>query len=243
MRMTNNKGVNVVLNFLTGDLLDQSWRCIADRGVMLELGKKDILDRGTLSMEPFGRNASYRALDMSHPSITPTIIAELLTRMFTMIAAGHIKPILPVKVFSFNAIPDALRYMRGGSHIGKIVISDGATKCIEVSTRSSPRALKFRTDLSYLIVGGLKGLCGSLAVYLARKGAKYLTVLSRSGYEDEKSQAVLQDLDALGVQTDLFKGDVSKLEDVQRMFRQSKKPIVGIIQGAMVLRVSTLFIN
>jgi hypothetical protein len=32
---------------------------------MVEIGKKDILDRNNLSMEPFGRNASFRALDIT----------------------------------------------------------------------------------------------------------------------------------------------------------------------------------
>jgi NAD(P)-dependent dehydrogenase (short-subunit alcohol dehydrogenase family) len=92
--------------------------------------------------------------------------------------------------------------------------------------------------VSYLIVGGLKGLCGSLAIYLAKHGAKHLVVISRSGHADEKSQGVLKNINALGCQVDLAKGDVSVLEDVQRAFKQSTVPIGGIIQGAMVLRVN-----
>ena len=76
MKATDGKGVDIILNSLTGDLLDESWRCIADGGVMVELGKKDILDRGTLSMEPFGRNASFRAIDMSHRSMSDAINAR-----------------------------------------------------------------------------------------------------------------------------------------------------------------------
>ena len=237
MKATNGKGVDVILNFLTGNLLDESWRCIADRGIMLEIGKRDIIDRGHLSMEPFARNASYRALDMSHSSITPAIVAGLISRMFALIAEGAIKPISPVKVFSFNEIPDALRYMRAGTHIGKVVISDGLERDTKVPTRSSPLKLELRSDASYLIVGGLKGLCGSLAVYLAQHGAKELVILSRSGYEDEKSQAVLADLDALSTQVELVKGDVSSFDDVLALFQKPKNPIRGIIQGAMVLRV------
>ena len=40
MRATNGYGVDVILNSLTGDLLDESWRCIANGGTMVELGKK-----------------------------------------------------------------------------------------------------------------------------------------------------------------------------------------------------------
>ncbi len=237
MRATKGKGVEVILNSLAGVLLDETWRCVADGGIMVEIGKKDILDRNSLSMEPFNRNACYRALDMAHKSITPPVFARLLSRMFQLILEGHIKPIYPMKIFSFSKIADAFRYMRGGSHIGKIVISDGPERNVRVPIRPAYRILSLRKDISYLIVGGLKGLCGSLAIYLARCGARHLTVLSRSGYHDKKSQGVLRHLDALGAKVDLTIGDVSKINHVQSLFQQSTKPIGGVIHGAMVLRV------
>lgn len=76
MRATDGYGVDVILNSLTGDLLDESWRCIANGGTMVELGKKDMLDRNYLSMEPFGRNASFRCFDMSHKHVSDALIAR-----------------------------------------------------------------------------------------------------------------------------------------------------------------------
>lgn len=144
MKITNNRGVNVILHSLVGDLLDESWRCTADRGIMLEIGKKDMLDRNTLSMEPFSRNASYCALDMSHPSIKSDrpLIARLMSRIFKLHAEGHIAPISPVKVYPFEEITEEFRYMRGASHIGKIVISNYPSSDVSVlylsaSTRPS----------------------------------------------------------------------------------------------------------
>ena len=76
MKITNNEGIDVILNSLIGDLLDESWRIIADGGTMVEIGKKDIIDRNSLSMEPFGRNASFRALDFSYRQISDALIAK-----------------------------------------------------------------------------------------------------------------------------------------------------------------------
>lgn len=45
--------------------------------------------------------------------------------MMTLLFAGHIKPIGPMKTFPFTDIPGAFRYMRGGTHVGKIVITNG----------------------------------------------------------------------------------------------------------------------
>lgn len=154
-----------------------------------------------------------------------------------LIAQGHLRPIAPTKTFSFRDVPSAFRYMRGANHIGKIVISDGPEAAVSVPARLAPSALRLRPDVAYLVVGGLKDLCGTVALQLARHGAKHLVVLSRSGYGDDRSRAVLQDVRANGCAVTLVQGDVSKEEAVRRCFEEAPLPMGGIIQGAMVLRV------
>lgn len=163
---------------------------------------------------------------------------RILALLFGLIAEGHVKPIAPTTAFSFDDIPAAFRVLRGGKHIGKLVVTNGPHAHVEVAVRPSARALgnSLRPDVSYLIVGGLKGLCGSLAVHLAKHGAKYIAVLSRSGHSDDKSQGAAKNVRALGAHIDLLQGDVSKAEDVRRIFQETTAPIGGIIQGAMVLR-------
>lgn len=149
MAATTGKGVNIILNSLTGELLDESWRCISDGGTMIEIGKKDILARNNLSMEPFNRNASFHGVDMSHEQITEEILdrcvirfhgtkeslanpSRVLSEMMKLIKDGHVKPIFPVTVFPFEDIVSALRYIRAGNHIGKVVISNGSSNSTEV---------------------------------------------------------------------------------------------------------------
>lgn len=92
---------------------------------------------------------------------------------------------------------------------------------------------------SYLIVGGLRGVCGSLALHMAKTGgARHLAVMCRSGYDDDRSREVIRNLEALGCSVDMLIGDVAVLEDVRRCFADMTVPVAGIIQGAMVLRVS-----
>ena len=240
LEATNDEGVDVIINSLTGDLLEESWRCIREGGTMVELGKKDMLDRNYLPMEQFGRNASYRCFDMAHVNVSDALIAQLLKQLMPLVEARHLKPIQPITTFPFHDIGAAYRYMRGANHLGKIVISNGSEKEQKVSARPAPHVLKLRDDVSYLIVGGLKGLCGSLAVRLAQFGAKRLVVMSRSGYDDKLSQATIEHVRAEGCEIDLVKGDVSVINDVRRAFREATLPVGGVIQGAMVLRVSAL---
>ncbi|KAF4334740.1 polyketide synthase [Fusarium beomiforme] len=235
MRVTNGYGVDVILNSLVGDLLDESWRCIAAGGTMVELGKRDMLDRKTLSMEPFGRNASYRCFDMSHEIVSDEMINRLLKQLFALLEGGHVRPVTPITVFPWEDIPGAMRYMRSANHLGKIVISSGE-KPVNVPVRPARSQLTLRGDVAHLLVGGLKGLCGSLAVHLASLGAKHLVVMARGGYTDAVSQRIIADLHAMGCHLTLAQGDVSIKEDVRRAVKQASRPIGGVIQGAMVLR-------
>lgn len=60
---------------------------------------------------------------------------RLLEQILQMIRLAQIKPIEPLAVFGFNDIPGAVRYMRAGQHIGKVVISDlGSPSKVEVRT-------------------------------------------------------------------------------------------------------------
>lgn len=59
-------------------------------------------------------------------SSLPTRRIDSWVRYFDLIAQKHIKPIVPMKILPFEDIPVAFRYMKGGSHIGKIVISNGS---------------------------------------------------------------------------------------------------------------------
>lgn len=86
-------------------------------------------------------------------------------------------------------------------------------------------------------MGGLKGVCGSLAIHLASQGAKHIAVMSRSGYLDATSQRVSQNIISLGCSLDLVRGDVTSVEDVRRCFNEVPFPIGGIVQGAAVFRV------
>jgi hypothetical protein len=240
MVATNGKGVDIVLNSLSGDLLAESWRCLADNGTLLEIGKKDIADKRSLPMESFNRNCTYRAIDIGQPSLyfDFDLIARTMLTILRLLEAKHIRPIELQKLFSFGEVSQAMKYMRKGTHIGKVVVSDSGED-IEVPVELAPRTFRLEQDSAYLLVGGLKGICGSLAVLLAQHGATELIVMSRSGADDDASREVLRNIAALGASMIVVKGDVTIADDVTKLFQQAQNPIRGIIQGAMVLRVST----
>ncbi|KAL9121206.1 MAG: hypothetical protein Q9187_002242 [Circinaria calcarea] len=237
LRATNNRGIDVIINSLTGEMLDKSWRVCAHGGTLVEIGKKDIIDRNMLSMEPFDRNCSFRAMDFSYTKdISDSLITRLLDQIFDLVDAGHIKPIHPVTIFGFDDIPSALAYIRSGRHIGKVVISNRDKTDVQIPIRPAMRKLALRSDASYLIVGGLKGLCGNLAIHMAQHGARRIIVCSRSGISDEASKKTVMNCLAYGCEIVEGRGDVADIEFMRRVFKGASPRITGVIQGAMILR-------
>lgn len=64
MRETQNVGVDLVLNSLSGELLHATWKCVAPFGKLIEIGKRDLLGSGKLDMSVFLANRSYCCVDL-----------------------------------------------------------------------------------------------------------------------------------------------------------------------------------
>ena len=64
MKVTDNRGADIVLNSLAGQLLQASWACVAEFGTMIEIGKRDFRRRAKLSLEAFEQNRTFVGLDL-----------------------------------------------------------------------------------------------------------------------------------------------------------------------------------
>lgn len=118
-----DRGVDVILNSLSGDFLVESWQCIAPFGRFLELGKKDILANGNLPMLPFSRNASFHAIDLNEArKYQPRILQQLRTDITALLSDGRISPPQPVHVYGVGETEQAFRYLQSGKNTGKTVV-------------------------------------------------------------------------------------------------------------------------
>lgn len=65
MQATDGRGVDMVLNSLSGELLHASWQCVAKYGKMMEIGKRDLIGRGQLTLDPFEGNRTFHGIDLA----------------------------------------------------------------------------------------------------------------------------------------------------------------------------------
>ncbi|KAM0256221.1 hypothetical protein ACHAQJ_005092 [Trichoderma viride] len=236
MVATNGQGADLVLNSLSGELLHTSWKCVAPFGKMLEIGKRDFIGRGQLGMEIFESNRSFHGIDMSQMAVErPDMCKRILQQFNKYYEQGAIKPISPMKHFEATNIVEAFRYMQKGQHIGKIVVSmpENASK---LQVAAKPHTAKFKSDRTYLLVGGLGGLGKSVSNWMVQNGARHIMYLSRSAGDSEKDKRFIKEIEKQGCAVQAVKGSVASLQDVYRAVKQAAKPIAGVFLMTMVLR-------
>ncbi|KAH0598385.1 Polyketide synthase [Metarhizium humberi] len=232
MGITDGRGVDLVLNSLAGDLLQASWCCVAKQGKMLEIGKRDILEHGRLAMDMFQGNRTYCGIDLS--AMDEEQVTELINQCFDLRYKQHLKPIEPVQTFGPDQISEALKLMKKGHHMGKLVIAipENGSK---IPAKVSDKSKLFSDKPTYLLVGGLGGLGREVARWMIEKGAKSLCFLSPSAGSNQHA-AFIKELESQGCRITAIAGDVSEMQDVERAISTSPSPIGGVMQISMVLR-------
>ncbi|PLB54037.1 polyketide synthase [Aspergillus steynii IBT 23096] len=241
MTKTNGRGVDLVLNSLSGELLHASWQCVARSGKMLELGKRDFMGHGKLDMDLFSENRSFIGVDLLQVlDDSPSLLHQMAEEMMAYLVSGRIQPIRPIHTYDAESVIKGFRYMQSGQNMGKIVIrmpDDPSTLPVTQLHEMTPY---FTDASSYLLVGGLGGLGRAVALWMVEKGARHLIFLSRSDTSSPKRQAFVQDLISQGCSVTAVTGNVANMGDVQRAIAAARKPIAGVVQMSMVLKDQSL---
>ncbi len=133
MIMTNQKGVDVVLNSTAGEILRQSWQCLAPFGRFIEIGKRDLLQNSTLQMGKFLDSVFFSAVDIGALVDTkPHIFKRVFNDVIKKLQENRIRPVSPITAYSMSDIEQAMRQMQSGKHSGKIIIEGGPTDVVQV---------------------------------------------------------------------------------------------------------------
>lgn len=245
MRVTGGRGVDCVLNSLAGELLRQSWYCLAPFGTFVEIGMRDVTSNTRLDMRPFVGNTTFTFFNMLDVMAKePELMGDIFHETFALVRQGVLKAPSPLTGVPVHALHDAFRLMQSGKHRGKVVLSYGENDDVPVIRRPQD-TLKLDPASTYLLVGGLGGLGRSLARMLVDSGARNLAFVSRSGAISHEARAIVDELVKRAVNLRVYCVDVAEESSFQHAMRLCAKelpPIKGVFQMAMVLQ-DALFEN
>ncbi|KAK3689344.1 hypothetical protein B0T22DRAFT_427611 [Podospora appendiculata] len=242
-RVTDGRGVDCVLNSLSGELLRVSWTCLATFGTFVEIGLRDITDNTRLDMRPFRNSATFTYLDI--PTLireNPADLGTALAAVFTLFHSGILQVPHPLTIYPAGEAQEAFRLMQQGKHRGKLVLSFNTPSKAPVLHKAAS-SLRLDPTATYLLVGGLGGLGRTLAREFVSSGARHIAILSRSGTTNPSSLSFLQTLTSLGATVKIYATDVADTSSFHATMAQittDLPPIKGVVQLAMVLRDALL---
>ncbi|RKP45285.1 type I polyketide synthase [Trinickia fusca] len=233
MRVTEGRGVDVVINSLSGDFIEKSADALAPGGRFIEIGKIGIWSAER--MAAYRPDIVYRSFDLGELDETGGgLQADLLGDVVRRFDTGELVP-LPTRTFPITEADAAFRYLAQANNVGKVVLGVHGNRDRSVAQRA------VRADRSYLVTGGLGALGRAVARRLVNEGARHLVLASRSGHDDELARAAEAEL--APAQVHVWPLDVadsaSVITTIERIGRELP-PLGGIVHAAGLLDDATV---
>jgi zearalenone synthase (highly reducing iterative type I polyketide synthase) len=242
-RVTGGRGVDCVLNSLSGELLRASWECVSMFGTFVEIGLRDITNNMRLDMRPFIKCTTFTFINLSNFFESHKDIAsQILQDTFNLVHKGVLKAPSPLTAYPVGEMESAFRTMQRGKHRGKLALSFPKATPVKVYRRAKD-SLKLEPEATYLIVGGLGGLGRSLAREMVASGARNIAFVSRSGAASDGARQIIEELSSQGALAKAYRANIADEVSFLAAMEQCScdlPPIRGVVQMAMVLKDSVL---
>jgi NADPH:quinone reductase-like Zn-dependent oxidoreductase len=193
-------------------------------------------------MKPFDSNVTFSSVDIrdlfqNRPEEVRDVFAEV-ARLFQNKVAVPIQPVTVLPISDFSA---GLRKIKSGESSGKIVFSLGENDMVVAESDLQPTPVPMKTDGTYLITGGTRGIGLDLAQMMIEMGARNVVLLGRSGGTSPEVKTLLEKYENSEVRVKAFACDVGSLDQLQSVVNSISNdlpPVKGVIHSALLLSVS-----
>ncbi|MCX7920840.1 MAG: SDR family NAD(P)-dependent oxidoreductase [Clostridia bacterium] len=150
MEMTDGRGVDIVLNTLSGEAIQKGINLLGSGGRYVEIAMTGLKSSNPINMAHMVDNQSFYSVDLRKFLIKNQGLAtKYLDIMVEYLESGIVKPTI-CKVFKFSEIKQAYKCLEDRRNIGKIVVSvTGQPTSIERAKSSEKKPEKdYATDSS-----------------------------------------------------------------------------------------------
>ncbi len=122
-KLTDNKGVNVILDMIGGDYFLRNIQCLAHDGRLVQIAvqqsAKSDINLWTMMQKRLTITGS--TLRTRDDNFKADIASKLLKHVWPLLISGRIKPIIH-STFALNDAAQAHKLMESSQHIGKIIL-------------------------------------------------------------------------------------------------------------------------
>ncbi|KAI1258543.1 hypothetical protein F5Y18DRAFT_444487 [Xylariaceae sp. FL1019] len=239
LQQAGGRGVNIVLNNMTGEAAQAAWDFIAPFGKFINaVNTNDAIGQGR-ELSQSAENVSYTTVDaVAILQQEHNLGAELFTQAMEFVRDGHATEQSTHMIKPFSKLRECMALLRDGKVEDKIILKPRAGDLVPVVPQGLEN-VRFRSDGSYVLAGGLGGIGRAIARWMAKNGARNMIFVSRRGASSPKAQALLDHLDRDGVCCRVLTCDIADEKNLACSLADALTalpPIRGVVNGAMELR-------
>jgi acyl transferase domain-containing protein/NADPH:quinone reductase-like Zn-dependent oxidoreductase/NAD(P)-dependent dehydrogenase (short-subunit alcohol dehydrogenase family) len=235
---TNGKGVDVVLNDLSGKSIAATLSCLSPGGRFVDLGVNDLL-RDIEVVDAFRKHIMLASVNTGSLFEDRFMYgAKMMKECWELATIGVIGVLGDTVELPYSDVVKGFQMAQDPNFHGTVVLKPDIDDVVRVLPTTYRDNALFNPNKTHLLVGGLGGLGRTLAEFLLRRGARSLAFLSRSGADHPEAQLTLDWLQERGVQTSVYRGDVTDFSAVQSCIDAIGSRLAGVFHAAVVLQDS-----
>ena len=238
---TEGLGVDVVVNFASGEAMDKSLMTLANGGRFCHMADDQDVSASNVAIDALLNNCSLHTVRIDTVmKETPVKFRKIVTEVLGLLQKGAVQAI-PTSSHDIKDVKIVLEQLKESTPIGNVVL--------EVPTNFVPCPLEpaldlFKSDALYLITGATGGIGQEFARWMAEKGARHIAFVSSRGSHSWFHSNTVDELKAIGTTVYDFKVDLCDEKDIRRQFSYILKngypPLKGVFHLAGVHRTSTI---
>ncbi|MER6188279.1 SDR family NAD(P)-dependent oxidoreductase [Streptomyces sp. NPDC001652] len=217
LEATGGRGVDVVLNSLSGEFVDASLDLLPRGGRFIEMGRTDIRDAESIAAARAG--VTYQAFDLIEAGAER--IGEWLAAVVDLLDRGVLEP-LPVRSWDVRRAREAFRFVSQARHVGKVVLT-------------LPRGLDPQGTV--LVTGGTGTLGALLARHLVTAhGVRHLVLASRRGLAADGAADLVVELEKHGATVTVAACDAADRDQLAATLGKipDAHPLTAVVHAAGV---------
>jgi NADPH:quinone reductase-like Zn-dependent oxidoreductase/NAD(P)-dependent dehydrogenase (short-subunit alcohol dehydrogenase family) len=235
-RLTQGRGVDVVVNSLVGEAAQESWDCLAPFGRFIDIG-----ETVSATSLPMGKSRMFVGVDI-YELAQDASFRKVFSEVLQLIEDKKLTAPKPLHVFKQNEVGTAFKLLQSKEHTGRLAIEMADEETVEMVQAPNTKSL-FDAECTYLLSGGFGGIGQGIARWMVQNGVRNLMIPSRKQVEGTGSarEEFVQELRANGADIRAPLCDIADKSQLEEMLRNARDmpPIKGCIQSAMVLKDSS----
>ncbi|MCP5007127.1 MAG: zinc-binding dehydrogenase, partial [Planctomycetes bacterium] len=181
-KITQGRGVDVVLNMLSGDGIQRGLNCLAPSGRYLEIAVHALKTGQKLDLSRLVKNQTIYSIDLRRLGSQESQFSpkQILSAMNVLVESGQIVPIVS-RIYPIYQMVEALNYVAQGNHIGKVVMSHTRETMTDMTEICIQNVLEQRRKANRESAGVHKTSKASRQSIIPKNTNNSIAIIGRSG--------------------------------------------------------------